>query len=102
MTRVRRSIVIPLTLVLTVAVGAVNTVNAVAAPTPPKLRLDDAARPTHYTARVTVDPAQPTFKGAIDIDVKVARATDVLWLNGVELTVDKAAFTVGGETTPAK
>ncbi len=68
---------------------------------PPKLRLDDRARPTRYSARITVDPAQPTFQGVIDIELKIARASDTLWLNGTELTVDKAAFTVNGSTIAA-
>lgn len=101
MTRVRSLHVISLALVVVPALAAFAATDAFAA-SPPKLRLDDAARPTHYTARITVDPAQPTFKGAIDIELKIARATDLLWLNGADLTVSKAAFTVGGASTPAK
>lgn len=69
---------------------------------PPRLRLDDAARPVRYAARVTVDPAQPTFRGVIDIELTLARATTLLWLNGTELTIDKASFTAGGKTVPAR
>ena len=66
------------------------TVRPAAAAQPPKLRLDDAARPTKYAARISVNPADPTFKGSIDIDLKINRATDTLWLNATELTIDKA------------
>ncbi|MDB4965922.1 MAG: peptidase [Myxococcales bacterium] len=100
MTKVCSLIVIPLALVAVTALSTFDT--RASAASPPKLRLDDAARPTRYSARITVDPAQPTFKGSIDIDLKIARATEVLWLNGTELTVAKAAFTVGGVTSPAK
>lgn len=70
--------------------------------TPPRLRLDDTAKPTHYAARISFDPSQPTFRGVIDIDLKVARPADVIWLNGTELTVDKATVTVNGATLPAR
>src|SRR5438270_12939925 len=73
-----------------------------AAATPPKLRLDDSARPTRYAARISVNPADTTFKGAIDIDLKVSRALDTLWLNATELTIDKASFTVGGAVVSAR
>src|SRR5438309_1721687 len=73
-----------------------------AAAQPPKLRLDDAARPTKYAARISVNPSEPTFKGSIDIDLKINRATDTLWLNSTELTIDKASFTIGGATVDAR
>src|SRR6185437_15355312 len=72
------------------------------AASPPKLRLDDAARPTKYAARITVTPAEPTFKGSIDIDLKINRATDTLWLNGTDLTIEKATLTEGGATHAAR
>ena len=72
-----------------------------AASPPPKLRLDDAARPTKYAARISVNPADPTFKGSIDIDLKINRATDTLWLNATELTIEKASFVLGGTTVEA-
>src|SRR3954465_10457394 len=83
-----------------IAIVTLSTVAAAA--TPPKLRLDDAARPVKYAARVSFNPADPTFKGSIDIDLKINRATDTLWLNATELTVDKALFTIGGNTLEAK
>ncbi|HXU71222.1 MAG TPA: M1 family metallopeptidase [Polyangia bacterium] len=69
---------------------------------PPKLRLDDGARPTRYDARITVNPADPTFHGSIDIDLAIRKPTDTLWLNATELTIEKAAFTIGGATVPAR
>ena len=69
---------------------------------PPTLRLGDAARPLRYAARLTVDPAQPTFRAAIDIDLKIARATDVLWLDATGLTVASARFDVGGKSVAAE
>ena len=93
--RIRFSALLASTLLSLTAVAAV-------AAQPPKLRLDDAARPVKYAARITVNPADTTFKGAIDIDLKINRATDTLWLNATELTVDKASFTVNGQTIAAR
>jgi alanyl aminopeptidase len=69
---------------------------------PPSLRVDDRARPVRYRVRVNVQPDQPTFSAAIDIDLKLQRATDLLWLNATELQVKQAVFTVGGEKIPAR
>ena len=90
------------TLVACTALSVAAATQLAAAAQPPKLRLDDAARPLKYAARISVNPADPTFKGAIDIDLKINHATDTLWLNATELTVDKASFTVGGATIPAR
>ena len=84
------------------ALAAVGKVSADPAHTPPTLRLDDRARPLRYAARLTVTPSLPTFQAAIDIDLTIARPTDLLWLDATELTVDKAAFTVGGATVAAR
>ncbi len=59
-------------------------------------------RPTRYALRITVNPADPTFKGAVDIDLKINKASDTLWLNATELVIEKASFTVGGATVPAR
>lgn len=92
---------IRLSAVVVAATLSLTAAGALAA-SPPKLRLDDAARPTRYAARISVNPADPTFKGSIDIDLKISRATDTLWLNATELTIEKATLTVGGATLPAR
>jgi alanyl aminopeptidase len=70
-------------------------------PQPPRLRLDDAARPVRYAARLAVQPTETTFRGSIDIDLVLARATDTLWLNGTHLRIQRAAFDVGGQKIAA-
>jgi cytosol alanyl aminopeptidase len=75
------------------------------APDSPTLRLPTQVRPTGYSVELTVDPAQPTFQGVIDIDLDVKEATPALWLLGRGLTVKEAVLTVGGQSvgvTPAK
>jgi alanyl aminopeptidase len=71
-------------------------------PKPPALRLDKSVRPLRYAARITVDPAQPSFKGSIDIDLTLGAATDLVWLHATDLVVAKAAFTVAGASLPAR
>ena len=51
------------------------------APVVPGLRLPRDVVPVRYAPRLTIDPALPTFGGTIDIDVRVERPTDVVWLN---------------------
>ena len=48
-----------------VLVALVTTTSAVAfaAPTPPKLRLDDSARPTKYAARITRQSGRSDVQG---------------------------------------
>src|ERR1035438_6484022 len=63
---------------------------------PPKLRLGDDVRPVRYRLDLTVIPQQDTFTGTIEIDLQVRKATDAVWLNARDLTIDAAQLTVGG------
>ena len=67
---------------------------------PPTLRLPDVATPNRYRASLEIDPASTTFKGHIEIDVSVARMLDVLWLNGQDLTVQRASLRRAGGDVP--
>ena len=69
---------------------------------PPKLRLGDDVRPVRYRLDLTVIPQQDTFTGTIEIDLQVRKATDAVWLNARDLTIDAAQLTVGGRTQAAK
>src|ERR1017187_9165106 len=75
---------------------------ACAAAEPPKLRLGDDVRPVSYRLDLTVIPQQDTFTGTIEIDLQVRKATDVIWLNARDLTIDTAQLTAGGRTLAAK
>ena len=75
-----------------------------AAPAVPGLRLPRDVVPVRYAPRLAIDPALPTFAGTIDIDVRVERPTDVVWLNARQITLRDAKAFVGGaagEAIPA-
>ncbi len=76
------------------------------APTPPPqapaLRLGTDARPERYQVELTLDPTQATFRGVADIQLALEKPTELLWLHGVGLTVERATFTVGGEEVSAE
>src|SRR5689334_14385518 len=52
-------------------------------PAPPALRLPDDIEPTAYRVRWNLDANRDSFSGHVDIDVRIARATDHVWLNAV-------------------
>src|SRR5206468_7610780 len=91
---------LPITLVSLFIAAAVSTAAGAAAP--PKLRLGDAARPVRYAARVTVDPAEPTFHASIDIELTVRAPAEVVWLNATALPVTSARFDVAGARVAAQ
>jgi alanyl aminopeptidase len=82
------------------AVAAPAPASAAVAPTPPDLRLPAGVRPVRYQATLELDPAAPGFRGAITIDVELAAATDLLWLNADDLTVESAELEVDGARVP--
>jgi len=59
----------------------------------PKLRLPRLFVPASYAARLTIDPAKPTFQGEIEITGDIPVATSVIWLHGRHLTMKKATAT---------
>jgi alanyl aminopeptidase len=59
----------------------------------PKLRLPRLFVPASYAARLTIDPAKPTFAGSITITGEITVATSVIWLHGRHLTIKKATAT---------
>jgi alanyl aminopeptidase len=65
---------------------------------PGTLRLPPTARPVRYTAELTVIPTEPTFTGAIAIDLELTAATELLWLNADRLTIDTAVLTLADGT----
>lgn len=68
---------------------------------PPKLRLDDTARPTRYFLDLTVIPDRDTFTGVVEIDLEIRKPTSHLWLNATDLTIRKADLQVRGRGVPA-
>ncbi|MBZ0234601.1 MAG: M1 family metallopeptidase, partial [Deltaproteobacteria bacterium] len=64
---------------------------------PPTLRLPRTAAPLAYRATIHADPAQATFSGAIEIDVRLAAPTATIWMHGYQLDVDEAIARRGDE-----
>jgi alanyl aminopeptidase len=70
-------------------------------PTPPELRLPTTVRPTRNTVELAIDPTSEDFTGTITSDLAIAAPTRVVWLNGTEIAIDRAALTVGGDKLAA-
>ncbi|HVQ55023.1 MAG TPA: M1 family metallopeptidase, partial [Thermoanaerobaculia bacterium] len=67
-------------------------------PAPPELRLPATAEPTGYAVDLAIDPGQQTFRGAVDIEIRVKEKTSLLWLSASDLTITKATANAGGKT----
>jgi len=87
---------------LIAALFLLESAGSAAGQSPPVLRLDDTARPVRYAARLRIVPTEPTFTGSIDIDFTLNRPTNLLWLNGRQLSVRVAAFEVNGQRIAAR
>ncbi|HKR77419.1 MAG TPA: M1 family metallopeptidase [Rhodanobacter sp.] len=69
----------------------------------PKGRLPSWAVPQSYQIAFKVDPAQTDFSGTTTIKVKLAKASDHVWLDGAELKVSKVTVTdAAGKAHDAK
>lgn len=72
-------------------------------PPPPKLRLPaDEATPVRYRLDLTAIPDQDTFTGTVEIDLRFAKSTPLLWINAQKITVKEATLTVGSEKIEAR
>jgi alanyl aminopeptidase len=69
---------------------------------PPTLRLPDTVAPTSYRVDLKLDPTSQTFSGFIAIQVDVKQGQNVIWLNGIDLTISDAMLKSGGKTLNAK
>lgn len=67
---------------------------------PPGPRLSPDVAPTGYRLTLEVDPDQPSFRGAVTIDVAFATATEQLWLDARDLEIEQATLEVDGRVTP--
>ena len=67
-----------------------------AAPEAPQLELDENATPQRYRLDLTLVPGDNSFRGAIEIDVRVAKATRLVWLNSEDLDISSVVWRAGG------
>lgn len=73
-----------------------------AAPPPPTLRLPTDVVPSHYKLELSLDPSKNDFSGDVTIDLKVLKATGIVWLNQSQLTVSAATAEQAGAKRAAK
>ncbi len=73
----------------------------VLAPPARSLRLAGSVKPTRYAAELTIVPTAETFEGTITIGLEVSKEIGGLWLNGADLTIERASIKVGGATIVA-
>lgn len=59
----------------------------------PTGKLPESATPQHYALHLTIDPRRERFAGEARIRVKLAQATDVVWLHARELDIRRVEVT---------
>ncbi len=69
---------------------------------PPDFRLPGMVRPERYQLDLTLRPEQPSFHGEVVIDIRLTAATQVIWLNGKDLTVESAWIQQGAGRKPVR
>jgi len=69
--------------------------------TPPAGRLPDLARPLAYRLALTLDPRQDEFGGEVAIDLALQRDSDLIWLHGQNLQVQRVTARLAGGDTVA-
>jgi alanyl aminopeptidase len=68
---------------------------------PPRLRLGDSVRPIRNAVKLRVVPNEDTFVGTINVELSLKEPLKTLWLNGTDLTVEKATLESGGQLLQA-
>ncbi len=66
-------------------------------PPVPLGKLPDTVRPIAYRLDLTVDPARELFSGKVEIDARLAAASDVVFLHGRDLVMRRAVALTGGK-----
>ncbi len=84
------------------AVLALTGALAIAAPTPPTLRLGNDVQPEHMWLDLTLSPEKTDFSGKVEADLRINNAVDHFWLNASELTVSEAKLVENGKTLQAQ
>jgi alanyl aminopeptidase len=64
-------------------------------PVAPGVRLPDTVTPLAYDLSLELDPDSEEFRGEVTIEVRLERATDIVWLHADELTIASATWAHG-------
>jgi len=75
---------------------------AAAASDYPRGRLTDDVVPQRYSLTLTIDPRQTSFSGEVEIQVRLKKPTQQIWLHGHGLQVKDATLRTAGHTLPLK
>jgi cytosol alanyl aminopeptidase len=67
----------------------------------PTGKLPDDAAPLSYSLQLKIDPREERFSGQTRIRIRLARASDHLWLHGLDLDVSKVELTDAAGKTHA-
>ncbi|MBV9763188.1 MAG: M1 family metallopeptidase [Acidobacteriaceae bacterium] len=89
-------------LCLAAALAFAHASFAAAAQTAPTLRLPDTVAPVSYRVSLSLDPAQPSFTGAIAIQVEVKQPVQTIWLNANHIQVREATLHSGSQQMTAR
>ncbi|HEY0230975.1 MAG TPA: M1 family peptidase, partial [Dokdonella sp.] len=82
---------------------AIAPVFAFAAAALPTGKLPQEVTPLRYALHLTIDPRSERFAGEARIRVKLAKATDHLWLHAQKLDISRSAATdAAGHAVAAK
>jgi alanyl aminopeptidase len=69
---------------------------------PPALRLPGNVKPVRQAVELTIDPAAESFEGRVEVELAIASAAPVVWLNATGLTVTAASFGFSNREVPAR
>ena len=69
---------------------------------PPQLRLPDTVAPQSYRVHLTLDPNKGSFRGRISIKIDVKQSSNLIWLNGTDISISHASLKSGARSMPAK
>ena len=83
-----------------IAVGVVLALAAVVSPAAAQ-RLPGGVTPEHYTLWVAPDIASATFRGTVDIRVRLDAPTAAITMHAAEITFDAVTIEAGGKTVYA-
>ena len=83
-----------------IAVGVVLALAAVVSPAAAQ-RLPGGVTPEHYTLWVAPDIASATFRGTVDIRVRLDAPTAAITMHAAEITFDAVTIEAGGKTVTA-
>ena len=87
---------------LAVILAFFAALSCAATPEAPQLKLDDNAVPRRYTLNLTLVPGHDTFSGSVEIDLRVDKPSQLVWLNSQDLTIASVLWlTSAGRLTPS-